>query len=45
MPKKVLLLKILKVRQPLEKALPLCKGGKKRKDKFFNQSLLHPAVF
>ena len=44
-PKKVSLLKIWKVRQPLEKSLPLCKGGRKCKNKFFNQSLLHPVVF
>ena len=37
--KKVLLLKISKVRKPLEKSLPLCKGGRK-----YNQSLLYPVV-
>ena len=25
--------------------LPLCKGGRKCKDKFFNQAFLHPFVF
>ena len=37
--------KILKVSQPLVKSLSLCKGGRKCKNKFFNQSLLHPVVF
>ena len=31
--------------QPLEKSLPLRKVGRKCKNKFFNQSLLHPVVF
>ena len=44
-PKKVSLLKIQNVRQPLEKSLPLCKGGRKCKKRFFNQRLLHPVVF
>ena len=36
---------ISKVNQPVEKSLSLCKGGRKCKNKFFNQSLLHPVVF
>ena len=43
-PKKVLLLKILKVRWPLEKLLPLCKGGGTCKNKFYSQCLWHPVV-
>ena len=37
--------KILKVSQPIVKSLSLCKGGRKCKNKFFNQSLLHPVDF
>ena len=44
-PKKLLLLKTSKVRQSLEKSLPLCKGGRKIENKFFDQSLLHPVFF
>ena len=44
-PKKFVLLKISKLKYPLEKSLLLCKGGTKCKNKFFNQSLLHPVVY
>ena len=43
--KEGIVVEISKMSQPLEKSLPLCKGGRKCKNKFFNQSLLHPAVF
>ena len=43
--KEGIIVEISKVSQPLEKPLPLCKGGRKCKNKFSNPSLLHPAVF
>ena len=43
--KEGIVVEISKVSQPLEKSLPLCKGGRKCKNKFFNQFLLHPVVF
>ena len=45
-PKKVQLLKILKVMQLLWKSLPPpCKNGREENKNFFGQSLLHPVVF
>ena len=43
--KEGVVVKISKVSRPLEKSLPLWKGGRKCKNKFFNQSLLQPVVF
>ena len=39
------IVQISKVSQSLEKQLPSCKGGRKCKNKFLNQSLLHPVIF
>ena len=39
--KESVVIEISKVSQPLDKWLPLCKGGRKCKNNFFNQSLLH----
>ena len=43
--KESIVVEISKVSQPLEKSLPSCKCGRKCKNKFFNQSLLHPVIF
>ena len=43
--KESIVVEIWKVSEPIEKSLPLCKGGRKCKNKFSNQSLLHPVVF
>ena len=43
--KESIVVEISKVSQLLEKSLPLCKGGIKCKNKFFNQSVLHPVIF
>ena len=43
--KEGIVVEISKVSYPLEKLLPLYRGGRKRKNKFLNQSLLHPVVF
>ena len=39
--KKGIVVEVSKVSKPLEKSLPLCKGGRKCKNEFFNQFLLH----